>query len=64
LFQQYADEDMFRSNVLVPKSVGFCGCMTQNVLAVLAEREVNRGRDLLANRRVPFNLFADIVYTE
>src|SRR5581483_4832617 len=50
---------MFRANMLMGKPLRLFGGIRQHALALIAQRQVNRGRHLLADRRVSFNLLAD-----
>ena len=50
---------MLGSNVLVRQALSFLGSVGQNALALVAQREVDRGRDLLPDRGMSFNLLAD-----
>ena len=59
LFTQQSQQKMLGSNVLVRKALSLLGSVNQNPLALVAQREVDRGRDLLSDRGVPLNLLAD-----
>src|SRR5256885_1975696 len=50
---------MLSTNVLVRKALRFFGGIGEHTLALVAQRQVNRGRNLFANRGVAFDLFAD-----
>src|SRR5260370_8652659 len=50
---------MLGSNVLVRKALSLLGSINQDPFALVAQREVDRGRDLLPDRGVPLNLLAD-----
>src|SRR5258706_4911267 len=50
---------MFRTNMLVREALGFFRRVSQHALAFIAQRQVDRGRNLLANRGVSLDLFAD-----
>ena len=57
-----AKQKMFRPDVFVAETLGLFGCVREHTLALVGEREVDRGRDLLADRGVLLNLFADGFY--
>src|SRR5215472_8781191 len=50
---------MLGPDVLVRKPLGFLSRVSQHALAFVGKRQVNRGRYLLADGGVPFNLLAD-----
>ena len=50
---------MLGADVLVRKPFRFFGGIGQHPLAFVAQRQVHRGRDLLPDRGVPFDLLAD-----
>src|ERR1039458_10159547 len=50
---------MLGSNVLVRKALSLLGSISQNPIALVAQREVDRGRELLPDRGVSLNLLAD-----
>src|SRR6516225_8722610 len=50
---------MFSSNVLVGQPVGFFRGIGEHTLAFIAQGQVYRGRNLLGDRGVSFNLLAD-----
>ena len=59
LFAQQAQQQMLGADVLVVEPLGFLGAVGQHALALVAERQVDRRRNLLANGGVPFDLLAD-----
>src|SRR5579862_2704187 len=50
---------MFGSNVAVRKALGFFGGIREYALAFVAQRKVDRGRNLLADRGVSLDLLAN-----
>src|ERR1019366_341087 len=50
---------MLGSNVLVRKALSLLGSVSQNPLALVAQREIDRGRELLPDSNVSFKLLAD-----
>src|ERR1017187_7157217 len=59
LFTQQSQQKMLGSNVLVRKALSLLGSISQNPLALVAPREIDRGRELLPDRGVSLNLLAD-----
>src|SRR5450755_487550 len=59
LFTQQSQQKMLGSNVLVRKALSLLGSVIQNQLALVAQREIDRGRELLPDRGVSLNLLAD-----
>src|SRR5260370_42447682 len=59
LFPQQSQQKMFGANVAVRQAPGLFRGISQNPLAFVAERKINRRRDLLSNRGVTFNLLTD-----
>src|SRR5260370_19060669 len=59
LFPQQSQQKMFGANVAVRQALGLFRGISQNPLAFVAERKINRSRDLLSNRGVTFNLLTD-----
>ena len=59
LFAQQAQQQMFGTDVLVAQALGFFGRIGQHPLALVRERQVDTGRNLLANRGVRLDLLAD-----
>src|SRR5579862_175036 len=53
---------MFSSNMPVRQAFRFFRGVSQDPLAFVAQRQIDRGRNLLANRGVAFNLLADRFY--
>ena len=62
LFAQQAQQQMLRADVLVIEPLGFFGAIGQHPLALVAERQVHRRRNLLPDRGVPFDLLADRIH--
>src|SRR5229473_3556836 len=56
LFTQQSQQKMLGSKVLVRKALSLLGSVCQNPLALVAQRVIDRGRDLLPDRGVPLNL--------
>src|ERR1035437_9550491 len=50
---------MLGSNVLVRKALSLLGSVSQNPIALVAQREIDRGRELLPDRDVSLNLLSD-----
>src|SRR5437870_12543646 len=50
---------MLGSNVLVRKALSLLGSVSQNPLALVAQREIDRGRELLPDSSVTLNLLTD-----
>ncbi len=50
---------MLGPNVLVRKPLRFFGGIGQNPLAFIAQRQIDRSRNLLPDRGMPFDLLAD-----
>src|SRR5262249_42744962 len=50
---------MFRTNMFVGGTLGFFSRVRQHALALIAQREIDRSRNLLADGSVPFDLLAD-----
>src|SRR5450755_4606917 len=50
---------MLGSNVLLRKALSLLGSTSQNPIALVAQREIDRGRELLPDRGVSLNLLAD-----
>ena len=59
LFAQQAQQQMFGADVLVAQPLGFFRRIGQHPLALVRKRQVDAGRDLLADRGVRLNLLAD-----
>jgi hypothetical protein len=56
LFPQQSEQQVLRADVLVIQPLRFLRAIRQHALALVAQRQVDRSRYLLANRGVPFNL--------
>ena len=50
---------MLGADVLVAEPLGFFGAIGQHALALVAQRQIDRRRNLLANRGVTFDLLAN-----
>src|SRR5690349_10004867 len=59
LFTQQSQQKMLRADMLVAEALRLLGSIRQYALALIAQREVHRGGNLLPNGSVSFNLFAD-----
>jgi len=59
LFTQQSHQKVLGSNGLVRKLPSLLGSVSQNPLALVAQREIDRGRDLFPDSRVSLNLLAD-----
>ena len=59
LFAQQAQQQMLGADVLVVQPLGFFGAIGQHALALMAERQIHGGGNLLANRGVSFDLLAN-----
>ncbi len=59
LFAQQSEQQMLGADVLVIQPLCFFRAVREHALAFVAEREIDRSRDLLPNRGVPFNLLSD-----
>lgn len=55
LFTQHSQQKMLGSNVLVRKALSLLGSVIQNPLALGAQREIARSRDLLPDGNVSLN---------
>ena len=62
LFPQQPEQQMLGADVLVRKPLGLFGGIGQHALALIAERQIDAGRNLLADGRVPLDLLADGVH--
>src|ERR1700677_4175737 len=58
LFTQ-SQQKMLGSNVLVRKALSLLGSVSQNPLALVAQREIDRGRELLPDSNASLNVLAD-----
>ena len=59
LFAQQAEQQVLGADVLVVQPLGFFGAVSQHALALVAQRQIDRSRNLLPDRGVPFDLLAD-----
>ena len=59
LFAQQAEQQMLGADVLVVQPLGFLGAIGQHALALVAQRQIDRGRNLLADGGVAFDLLAN-----
>ena len=59
LLAQQAQQQVLGANVLVREPLSLFSGIGQDALALVAQRKVNRGGDLFANRRVGLDLLAD-----
>ncbi len=59
LLAQQPEQQVLGADVLVVEPLGLLGAVGQNALALVAERQIHRGGNLLANRGVRFNLLAN-----
>ena len=60
LLAQDAEQQVLGADVLVEQPLGFFGRILQHALGLGAERDLDRGRDLLAEDRAAFDLLADV----
>ena len=58
-FTQEAEQQMLGADVLVAEALCLFGSVGEDPLALVGERKINGGGDLLANRGVLFDLLAD-----
>ena len=58
-FPQQTQQQMLGADVPVRQPLRFFGGIGQHALAFIAQRKIDRGRDLLPNRGVSFDLLAD-----
>ena len=59
LLAQQAEQQVLGADVLVVQALGFFRAIGQHALAFVAERQIDRGGNLLANGGVSFDLLAD-----
>ena len=59
LFAQDPEQQVLGADVVVQQPVGFFGRELQDALGFRAERNLDRGRDLLAEHGAPFDFLAD-----
>ncbi len=55
---------MLGADVVVQQPIGFLGGKLQHALGFRAERNLDRGRDLLAKHRAAFDFLADVLERE
>ena len=60
LFAQDAEQQVLGADVVVQQPVGLFGRELQHALGFGAERDLDRGRDLLAEHRAAFDFLADV----
>ena len=60
LFAQDAEQQMLGADVVVQQPVGLFGRELQHALGFGAERDLDRGRDLLAEDGAAFDFLADV----
>ena len=58
-FAEQAQQQMLGPDMFVRKTFGLFGRVREHALAFVAQGEINGCRNLLADGRVPFDLFAD-----
>ncbi len=59
LFAQQAQQQVLGADVLVIQPLGLFRAISQHALALVAQRQIDRSGNLLADRGVPFDLLAD-----
>ena len=59
LLAQQAQQQVLGADVLVIQPLGLLGAIRQHALALVAQRQIHRSGNLLADRGVPFDLLAD-----
>src|SRR5579872_792298 len=59
LFAQQPQQQMLSSDVLVIQPFGFFGAISQDALALVAERKIDGGGDFLSNGSMRFNLLTN-----
>ena len=59
LFAQDPEQQVLGADVVVQQPIGFFGRELQDALGFGAEGDLDRGRDLLAEHRAPFDFLAD-----
>ena len=59
LFAQQAQQQVLGADVLVIQALGFLGAIRQHALAFVAEGQIHRSGNLLANGGVAFDLLAN-----
>src|SRR5205823_2597565 len=58
-FPEQAQQQVLGADVLMIQTLGFLGAVSQHALALVAERQIDRRRNLFPNRGMPFDLFPD-----
>ena len=61
-FPQKSQQEVFGADVLVRKTLGLLGRIGEHTLAFIAQRQIDTGRNLFADRGVPLDLLADGVH--
>ena len=61
LLAQDAEQQVLGADVVVQQPIGFLGRKLQHPLGFGAERDLDRGRDLLAEDRAAFDFLADVL---
>ena len=61
LLAQDAEQQMLGADVVVQEAIGFFRGELQDPLGLGAERDLDRGRNLLAKDRAPFDFLADVL---
>ena len=61
LFAQDAEQQVLGADVVVQQAVGLFGRELQDALGFRAERDLDRGRDFLAEHRAAFDFLADVL---
>ena len=64
LFAEDAEQEMLGADVVVQQPIGFLGGELQHALRFRAERDLDRGRDLLAEHGAAFDFLADVLERE
>ncbi len=64
LFTEDAEQEMLGADVVVQQPIGFLGGKLQHALRFRAERDLDRGRDLLAEHGAAFDFLADVLERE
>jgi hypothetical protein len=60
LFAKDAEQQVLGANVVVQQPVGLFGCKLQHALGFGAERDLDRGRNLLPEHGPAFDFLADV----
>ena len=61
-FPQQTEQEVLRPNVVMRQLLGFLSCIGQHASVLIAEWQVDRSVDLLADGRVLFDLSPDGFY--